>query len=184
MRNEYVRVRREEEIKFEKDVVEKCNDNPKLFYRYVNDKMTSKEEIVTLIKGHKIYDKEEEMTELMNESFKSVFNKDEEFVEPNKERRQMGLCEIKVERREIMELMEKLDVRKSMGPDEVSNWTLKECREQLVEPIWDVINSSLIEGCVPEEWKRANIVPIHKSGKKTEPLNYRPVSLTSVVGKL
>ena len=60
----------------------------------------------------------------------------------------------------------------------------KKCREQLVEPIWNVINSSLKEGKVPREWKRANIIPIYKGGKKTEPLNYRPVSLTSVVSKI
>ena len=47
-----------------------------------------------------------------------------------------------------------------------------------------MINSSLKEGRVPREWKRANIVPIYKGGKKTEPLYYRPMSLTSVVGKI
>ena len=34
------------------------------------------------------------------------------------------------------------------------------------------------------DWKRANIVPIHKGGSKEEPLNYRPVSLTSILCKL
>ena len=34
------------------------------------------------------------------------------------------------------------------------------------------------------DWKRANVVPIFKSGNKEEPLNYRPVSLTSLVAKL
>ena len=35
------------------------------------------------------------------------------------------------------------------------------------------------------EWKRAKVIPIFKGGKATdEPLNYRPVSLTSVWGKL
>ena len=29
-----------------------------------------------------------------------------------------------------------------------------------------------------------DIVPIHKGGEKTDPLNYRPVSLTSVVSKI
>ena len=71
-----------------------------------------------------------------------------------------------------------------MGPDGVACWMLRECKDQLLEPIWEIINSSLEEGRVPKEWKRANIVPIFKGGTKTEPLNYRPVSLTSVVGKL
>ena len=37
---------------------------------------------------------------------------------------------------------------------------------------------------VPEDWKRANVVPIFKKGKKEDPGNYRPVSLTSILGKL
>ena len=183
-RNEYVRIRREEERSFERDIVQKCEKEPKLFYRYINGKMKSRETIDKLEREGRIYETAKETSELMNESFKSVFNVEEEFVESIVEERQEGLQEVRVERQEIGKLLEKLDVRKAMGPDGVSGWTLRECREQLVEPIWDVISSSLKEGKVPREWKRANIVPIYKGGKKTEPLNYRPVSLTSVVGKL
>ena len=37
---------------------------------------------------------------------------------------------------------------------------------------------------VPADWRRANITPIYKKGNKMQPLNYRPVSLTSVVSKV
>ena len=37
---------------------------------------------------------------------------------------------------------------------------------------------------VPMDWKRANITAIHKSGQKSEPNNYRPVSLTSICSKI
>ncbi len=40
------------------------------------------------------------------------------------------------------------------------------------------------EGRVPVDWKRANIAPIFKGGRKEDPLNYRPVSLTSLVAKI
>ena len=89
-----------------------------------------------------------------------------------------------VQKQDVGRLLGNLDVRKAMGPDGVSGWTLKECKEQLVQPIWEMITSSIKEGRVPKEWKRANIVPIYKGGKQTDLLNYRPVSVTSVVSKI
>ncbi len=43
--------------------------------------------------------------------------------------------------------------------------------------------SSFEEGAVPTDWKKADIVPIFKGGNDEDLLNYRPVSLTSVVAK-
>ena len=43
---------------------------------------------------------------------------------------------------------------------------------------------SLHEGIVPLEWKEANIIPLLKKGSRNKSVNYRPVSLTSVICKL
>ena len=40
------------------------------------------------------------------------------------------------------------------------------------------------EGIVPEDWRIANVAPLFKKGSRKVPGNYRPVSLTSYVGKL
>ena len=42
----------------------------------------------------------------------------------------------------------------------------------------------LQEGIVPLEWKEANIIPLFKNGSRNKSVNYRPVSLTSVICKL
>ena len=47
-----------------------------------------------------------------------------------------------------------------------------------------IINTSLTQGVFPEELKLAKVIPIHKSGKKTNVSNYRPISLLSVFSKI
>jgi len=37
---------------------------------------------------------------------------------------------------------------------------------------------------VPKDWRKASVTPIFKKGKKEDPGNYRPASLTSILGKV
>ena len=73
---------------------------------------------------------------------------------------------------------------KSAGPDGIHSRVVVETQEQLVRPLTIIFNKSLIEGVVPDSWKEAEVVPIFKKGKRDDPGNYSPVSLTSVCGKL
>ena len=183
-RNEYVRIRREEEKNFERGIVEKCKKEPKLFYKFVNGKLKEKQGIEKLKFEGKIYYDPRQQAEIMNQCFEGVFTNEGEFEEIEQVNRMKRLSSIQVERQEILKLMEGLDVRKASGPDGISNWVLKECREELVDKIRSILVCSLNEGKVPHDWKSSIIVPIYKGGSKEDPLNYRPVSLTSVVGKL
>ena len=39
-------------------------------------------------------------------------------------------------------------------------------------------------GSFLQEWKIANVVPVHKKGSKQDIENYRPISLTSIIMKI
>ena len=73
---------------------------------------------------------------------------------------------------------------KSPGVDWIAPAILKETVEQISMPLAFVFNMSLLEGIVPLEWKEANIIPLFKKGSRNKSVNYRPVSLTSVICKL
>lgn len=118
---------------------------------------------------------------VMNINFQKVFTQETEFQTEEREdgvKRMM----IRVDKEELRKLMISLDGRKAKGPDDVSGQVIKECNEELIEPIYYI--NSLESGTMPREWKRANIIPIYESGNRHEPLNYRPVSLTSVICKM
>ncbi|CAM4675599.1 unnamed protein product [Lepidochelys kempii] len=71
-----------------------------------------------------------------------------------------------------------------MGPDELHPRVLKELVAVIAEPLAIIFENSWRMGEVPDDWKKANVVPIFKKGKKEDPGNYRPVSLISVPGKI
>ncbi|KAK4806819.1 hypothetical protein QYF61_005615 [Mycteria americana] len=84
----------------------------------------------------------------------------------------------------VSDLLHHLDTHKSMGPDEIHPRVLKELAEELTKPLSIIYQQSWLTGEVPADWRLANVTPIFKKGRKEDPGNYRPVSLTSVPGKL
>ncbi len=61
---------------------------------------------------------------------------------------------------------------------------LKETAEAICIPLAMIFNISLHEGKLPHEWKVAHVTALHKKGSKQKAENYRPISLTSICGKI
>ena len=54
----------------------------------------------------------------------------------------------------------------------------------IVEPLGVLFLSFLEDGVYPDDWKKSNIVPIHKKERKNLIKNYRPISLLPVFSKV
>ena len=66
------------------------------------------------------------------------------------------------------------------------NWwfVIIDSAESIVGPLAYIVNLSIRSGVFPDDLKRSKIVPIYKKKAKTEPGNYRPVSVLSVISKV
>ena len=78
--------------------------------------------------------------------------------------------------------MKRLKLNKAIGPDGISNILLKLTCSTVCVPLTKLFNLSLKSHIFPELWKIARN-PLFKNGEKSLSSNYRPVSLTSNVGK-
>ena len=84
----------------------------------------------------------------------------------------------------IETLLKGLDPNKAQGADEIHGKILKHCSASLSKPLALLYDSCYSSGCIPADWKLANVVPVHKKGSKAEVTNYRPISLTSIIMKI
>ena len=69
-------------------------------------------------------------------------------------------------------------------PEGYSPYLIKQIISALADPLSLLFNSFFSVEDIPSSWRKAIITPIYKKGPSSDPANYRPVSLTSVFGKL
>ena len=67
---------------------------------------------------------------------------------------------------DIAKIIQNLDPNKAHGHDNISIHMLKICGSSIYKPLEMIFKQCIETGVFPSEWKKANIVPIHKKGDK------------------
>ncbi|KAI8517757.1 hypothetical protein Bbelb_037740 [Branchiostoma belcheri] len=79
----------------------------------------------------------------------------------------------------VYKQLQSLRADKSPGNDGMHPRILRELAHVIVRPPTLIFQLSINNAKLPDQWKEASITPIYKKGDKSDPANYRPVSLTS-----
>ena len=72
----------------------------------------------------------------------------------------------------IIKPIHSLDPSKAHGCDGISICMLKLCATLVSKPLHILFNNSVTNEYFPNEWKKANIIPVHKKGDKQIIKNY------------
>ena len=170
---------------FEYNIAANIKSNPKQFWRYVSSKSSVSREFPKLIDEEgKIYESDSSKAELFNNYFASVFTVEDLSYIPNiTPCTNSELAEVDIDEQKVLKHLEKLNISKAAGPDDLHSKILFEVRDIIKTPLSIIFKKSVNEGILPSMWKHAIVKPLFKKGSKKYPKNYRPVSLTSVCCK-
>src|SRR5215813_3014492 len=167
---------------YEEHLAKNSKINPKGIFRYIARKNNNNEDLaIKDNSGELIYDSFS-IAKIFNEYFASIFI---ESAQADNFRTDFISDEyICITKKEVLEHMNKINPNKSVGLDGIPSLLVKSCADAMAAPLTAILNQSLKEGKVPEDWKLAKVTQIHKGGIKSDVSNYRPVSLTPVLSKI
>lgn len=175
---------------YEQNLAANIKKDSKSFFAYIRSKQRTRDKVGPLKDGTgRIITEDQEAANMLNDYFSSVFTTEDCIHIPKPEKLfqnniEEGLVGIEITEEMVSEKLEKINVNKCPGLDGIHPKMLLELKTYLVKPLTSIFKSSLEQGIVPLDWKEAGVVPLFKKGKRDDPKNYRPVSLTGVIGKI
>ena len=163
------------------------NSNPKPFWHYVHSKRKTNSTIGPLIKLSEdgLAEGSQECAQVLSDYFSTVFTAED--LDPIPFAVPKTFDELV-----DMEFTEELVARNlsvtsnysSTGPDDIPYIALKAGGSLMIQQLCRLFQLCFDSCLVPSQWKTAYITPVFKSGNRTNPSNYRPVSLICCACKL
>lgn len=96
-----------------------------------------------------------------------------------------GLTELKpASIEEVTWIINNLDPNTSSGIDNINTKSIKCLKRYIVLELTNCINYCLEQGIFPTQLKIAKVKPIFKTGTRSDPNNYRPISVLPVISKI
>ena len=173
----------------EQKAISKMTANPRYFFSYAKRFSKLKSNVGPLKDADgTLHHHPNKMADLLQDQYSAVFSNplaeglDSDCTEvPEVE---SVLTDIPITEKDMADAMNELDPYSSAPEGDIPAKILKDCRAALCTPLTILWQHSFSSGRIPDQFKWQFIAPIFKKDDKTDPANYRPVSLTSHVIKI
>ena len=162
------------------------NTNPKSFFNYISDRTKTKDSVQPLHCNNSQAISSQEKSNVLAEQFKSVYITDDGQI-PHYDQKiaQNSLTDITISHNDVYQAIKNLKTHSSPGPDKIPPKFIKQIACHITAPLTIIFKKSVAQGCIPESWKCAEIIPVYKKNRRpNSPASYRPVALTSICCKL
>ena len=193
--NKLNKIIKDAQIKYYKDLINHHNSSIIGLWKTLGSilKNKNKDTNVKMIKvnGREIHDNKEIADKFNNYFTKIGKSLAQKFENSNKNYRtylgnssNISMYMTKTNTTEISKLISNLENKKSPGHDGFSGKFLKLCSPFISEILANILNLSISKGVYPDSLKIARVSPIFKKGVKSDPSNYRPISVLSLINKV
>ena len=178
---------RQSKNRTEREIMKYRKSDPKLFYSYVNRSKLVRNRIGPLLTpDNELISDPKHQAKILNGFFSKVFTRSSGQLPDTTPRDPDAktITDVRITEKSVEKVIDQLNEYSASGPDEIPSKIIKELKHELIRPLTILFTESLATGKIPEEWRLAEVVPIFKKGRRSDPGNYRPISLTVTVGKL
>jgi len=174
-----------DKIKYEKSFVDKGSDL-KCFFSYVKRSLKRPETIPNIICDSGLTASEPiEKCEEFIRHFSSVFTVDNGICCSFPSRTNTNRTEIVFTEQKVLKVLKKLKNSHAVSSDGIPAVFIKQIADFIVGPLTTMFNVIFQLGQFPDQWLQAEVIPLYKGkGMRTKVENYRPISLTCVIGKV
>ena len=163
------------------------NSNPKVFWSFVNKRLSRNNDIKSIIHLDKKVVDQVLVADIFNDYFASIFTCNSQSAHINQvfcSSDSKILSNIKVTAEDVHTILKRIPNKTSVDADGLSYMILKNGGTVLCSYLSQLFSLSLLLHRVPNAWKTAVVVPIFKNGDKNDIHNYRPVSVTSCCSRV
>ena len=174
----------------EQRAVDTIKTNPRYFYSFAKWFAKAKSNIGPLKdSSNTLRHQPQDMANILQEQFYSAFSDpdspdiEQTIITPQGEPG-ATIADINFTKEDIELAIDELDNYAATGHEDIPAKTLKSCKHEISVPLTILWKWSMNTGEIPQDLKTEYITPIYKKGNKTDPANYRPISLTSHVTKI